>query len=62
MVGRRATLQPFLAADHWVQPLFPLPHRYGVMLPAALVIIGLSIGATLFGVVMLRSKPKPKAD
>jgi hypothetical protein len=55
------SLQPFLAPNHWLLPLFPLDHWYGLLLPAGLLVLALSLAATFVGVVMLRSSKK-KAD
>lgn len=53
--------QPFLAEGHWLAPFFPLSHWAGVLLPAVLLVVGLSLAATFIGVVMMRSGKKKSA-
>jgi len=52
--------QPFLDDGHWLEQFFPLSHWYGVLLPAVLLVVGLSLAATFVGVVMMNSGKKKK--
>lgn len=61
LVARLACSQPFLAEGHWLAPFFPLSHWAGVLLPAVLLVVGLSLAATFIGVVMMRSGKKKSA-
>lgn len=55
----RASMQPFVDADHAVQSYFP-ERRWAIAIPTFLFILVLAVAGTFIGLVMIKSGKKAK--
>lgn len=52
--------QPFVDQGHMLHDLFP-PREYAIKVPAALVLLGVTIGTSFLGLVLVRGASNAKA-
>jgi dolichyl-phosphate mannosyltransferase polypeptide 2 regulatory subunit len=55
-----ANFQPFVDESHFITSLFP-PREWAIRIPAALLLVGISVIGSFIGLVLVKSAQKEKA-